>query len=59
MKIRKLKIRTPSQNYNILIGSNLVFKLSQIIKSNSIKFNKNGSFRVQPIKIKKNIQKKF
>ena len=40
MKIKKLKIRTPSQNYNILIGSNLVFKLSQIIKSNSINFNK-------------------
>ena len=40
MKINKLKIKTLSQNYYIIIGSDLVSKLSRIIKNNSIKFNK-------------------
>ena len=40
MKIKKLKIKTLSQNYHIIIGSDLVSKLSRIIKNNSIKFNK-------------------
>ena len=40
MKIKKLKIKTLSQNYYIIIGSDLVSKLSRIIKNNSIKFNK-------------------
>ena len=40
MKIKKLKIQTHSQNYHIIIGSDLVSKLSRIIKNNSIRFNK-------------------
>ena len=40
MKINKLKIKTFSQTYYIIIGSDLVSKLSRIIKNNSIKFNK-------------------
>ena len=40
MKIKKLKIQTLSQNYHIIIGSDLVSKLSRIIKNNSIRFNK-------------------
>ena len=40
MKHIKLKIKTHSQKYPILIGSNLVSKISNILKKNSIVFNK-------------------
>ena len=38
MKHIKLKIKTNSQDYQIVIGSNLIKELSKILKSNSIKF---------------------
>tara|TARA_Y100000590_G_scaffold277470_1_gene311472 strand:+ start:107 stop:1225 length:1119 start_codon:yes stop_codon:yes gene_type:complete len=40
MKITKLKIKTKSKNYNIFIGYNITKKLSSILKSENIKFNK-------------------
>ena len=40
MKIKKLSINTKTQNYQILIGSNLISKLSIILKKNSIDFKK-------------------
>ena len=40
MKIIKLKIKTFTQNYSIFIGRNLVYKISKILKNNSIKYNK-------------------
>ena len=40
MKAIKLIVNTSSQKYPILIGSNIIFKLSSIFKANSIKFNK-------------------
>lgn len=53
MKHIKLKIETNSQKYPILIGSNLVPKISNILKENSIDFNK------CLLVIDKNIPKKF
>ena len=40
MKIKKLSVNTYSQNYRILIGSNLISKLSVLLKKNSINFKK-------------------
>ena len=40
MKSIKLIIKTKTHKYPILIGANLISKLSKIIKSNSIQFNK-------------------
>ena len=40
MKPIKLKINTKTQNYSIIIGSNLVSNISKIIKENSIDFKK-------------------
>ena len=40
MKSIKLIIKTKTHKYPILIGSNLISKLSKIIKNNSIQFNK-------------------
>ena len=40
MKTIKLMIKTKTQNYPILIGHNLISKISKIIKDNSIKFRK-------------------
>ena len=40
MKTIKLMIKTKTQNYPILIGHNLISKISKIIKDNSIKFEK-------------------
>ena len=40
MKPIKLIVKTKTQKYPILIGSNLIFSLSKIIKQNSIKFEK-------------------
>ncbi len=39
MKIIKLKIKTKTQKYSILISSNLVSNFSKILNQNSIKFN--------------------
>ena len=36
----KLIVKTDTQNYTIIIGSNLISKFSLIIKNNSIQFNK-------------------
>ena len=40
MKVRKLKIKTKSQEYSIFIGSNILMKLNTLINEDSIKFNK-------------------
>ena len=40
MKPIKLKIKTKSKTYPIIIGSNLVSNVSKILKNNSIKFKK-------------------
>ena len=66
MKAIKLKIKTKTQQYPIIIGSNLVSNISEIIKDNSINFkqclliiDKNISKKVV-LKIKKSlIKKKF
>ena len=38
MKLIKLKINTKTQQYSIIIGSNLVSNISKILKENSINF---------------------
>ena len=40
MKPLKLIVKTNTQNYPILIGSNLISKLNNIFKKNSISFKK-------------------
>ena len=40
MKTIKLKIKTKTQKYFILIGSNLISKFNKILNQNSIKFEK-------------------
>ena len=40
MKNIKLKIKTKTQQYSIIIGSNLISKISKIFKDNSITFKK-------------------
>ncbi len=40
MKHIELKVKTQNQKYKILIGSNIVFKISDILKKNSINFSK-------------------
>jgi 3-dehydroquinate synthetase len=64
MKPIKLKIKTKTQEYSIIIGSNLVSNISKIAKDNSIKFkkslliiDKNISKKVIS-KIKKSLKKK-
>ena len=65
MKPIKLKIKTQTQNYPIIIGSNLVSNLSKIIKQNSIKFNKSLLVidkkvpKKEILKIKKSLKKKM
>ena len=53
MKQIKLNIKTKTQKYQIIIGSNLTSKISTIIKKNSINFNK------CLVVVDKNIPKKF
>ena len=40
MKITKLKIKTKSKNYNIILGSKILNNISSILNSEKIKFNK-------------------
>ena len=40
MKTIKLKIKTNSNNYSILIGTNLLTKIPLIVKRNLIKFDR-------------------
>ena len=40
MKIIKLKIKTKSQNYPIIIGSNLISNISKLARNNSVNFEK-------------------
>ena len=40
MKIIKLPVKTKSKNYNIILGLNILNKISSILKSEKIKFNK-------------------
>ena len=53
MKPIKLKINTKTQNYSIIIGSNLINNVSKILKKNSI------NFKQCLLIIDKNISKKF
>ncbi len=53
MKTTKLKIKTKTQEYPIIIGSYIISNISKILKDNSIKFNKTL------IVIDKNISKKI
>ena len=64
MKPIKLKINTKTQQYSIIIGSNLVSNISKILKENSINFkqclliiDKNIS-KVIVSKIKKSLNNK-
>ena len=64
MKPIKLKINTKTQQYSIIIGSNLVSNISKILKENSINFkqclliiDKNIS-KIIVSKIKKSLNKK-
>ena len=64
MKPIKLKVNTKSQNYNIIIGTNLVSKISNLAKNNSLNFkqclliiDKNISKKIIS-KIKKSLIKK-
>jgi len=64
MKPIKLKIDTKSQKYSIIIGSNLISNLSNIVKNNSVNFkkclliiDKNISKKIIS-KIKKSLSKK-
>ncbi|MDC0356319.1 iron-containing alcohol dehydrogenase [Candidatus Pelagibacter sp.] len=64
MKLIKLKINTKTQQYSIIIGSNLVGNISKILKENSINFkqclliiDKNIS-KIIVSKIKKSLNKK-
>ena len=40
MKPIQLRVQTKSNNYQIIIGSNLITKLSTIFKKNSLNFKK-------------------
>tara|TARA_Y100000590_G_scaffold376762_1_gene442545 strand:+ start:413 stop:1531 length:1119 start_codon:yes stop_codon:yes gene_type:complete len=40
MKVTKLKVKTKAKNYNIFVGYNIINKLSSILKSENIKFDK-------------------
>ena len=40
MKLSNLKIKTKNQNYNIIIGFNLISNIQKIIEKNHINFNK-------------------
>ena len=40
MSQKKLKIKSGSQNYNVIIGDNLISKLSKLFSTNSIEFKK-------------------
>ena len=40
MKIKKLIVNTQTHKYPILIGSNLISNLPNLLNNNSIKFNK-------------------
>ena len=64
MKLTKLKINTKTQQYSILIGSNLCSNISKIIKDNSINFNQclivvdDNVPKKIVLKIKKSLNKK-
>ena len=63
MKNIKLKIKTKTQQYSIIIGSNLISKISKIFKDNSITFKKclliidNNISKKIIAKIKKSLKK--
>jgi len=40
MSQSKIKVRTTTQSYNIIIGNNLIKNLSKILKDNSMNFKK-------------------
>ena len=39
MKTKKIIVKTSSHTYPILIGSNLISKISSLLKKNSVTFN--------------------
>ena len=40
MSQSKIKVKTKTQSYNIIIGNNLIKNLSKILKDNSMNFKK-------------------
>ena len=40
MKTNKIRIKTSTKNYSILIGRNLIGKIDKILKANDLKFDK-------------------
>ena len=64
MKPIKLNIKTKTQHYPIIIGSNLVSKILQITRNNSVNFKKclliidNKVPKKFVLKIKKSLKKK-
>ena len=40
MKINKIRIKTNTKNYSIIIGRDLIGKIDKIFKSNNLKFDK-------------------
>ena len=40
MRQSKIKVRTKTQSYNIIIGNNLIKNLSKILKDSSMNFKK-------------------
>ena len=65
MKAIKLTVKTETQKYPIIIGSDLISKFSSIIKANSIKFDKclividKNVPKKEVIKFKKSLKNKF
>jgi len=64
MKLKKLIIKTNTEKYSILIGSNLIDKFTTIVKKNSINLNKcllvvdKNVPRKQILNLKKNLRSK-
>ena len=64
MNLKKLTIKTKTQKYSILIGSNLISQLSILFKKNSIEFNKclllidKNISKKKILKIKKSLKNK-
>ena len=40
MKTNKIKIKTNTKNYSIIIGRGLIGKIDKILKTNELKFDK-------------------
>ena len=61
MKINKIRIKTNTKNYSIIIGRDLIGKIDKIFKSNNLKFDKCLIITDKniPFKFKRLLFKKF